>query len=96
VTIRYRIGVLSTQGEPVDSLTLTGYGSAISARNAGNALTAATRVAMRDAASKFLVQMPRQAIAIKLLAGQKLSIADANSVVDVVEAVPIAAPTPES
>ena len=29
VTIRYRIGVLSPQGEPVDTLTLTGYGSAM-------------------------------------------------------------------
>ncbi len=96
VTIRYRIGVLSPQGEPVDSLTLTGYGSAMGARNAGTSLTAATRVAMRDAASKFLVQMPRQALAKKLLAGQSLSAADASSVVDVVEAVPIKTATPES
>ena len=95
VTIRYRIGVLSPQGEPVDSLTLTGYGSAMGARNAGTSLTAATRVAMRDAASKFLVQMPRHSLAKKLLAGQNLSAADANRVVDVVEAVPIEAATPE-
>ena len=95
VTIRYRISVLSPQGEPVDSLTLTGYGSAMGARNAGTSLTAATRVAMRDAASKFLVQMPRQALARKLLAGQALSVADAASVVDVIEAVPIKADTPD-
>ncbi|MEO6185415.1 MAG: hypothetical protein ABIP38_06590 [Steroidobacteraceae bacterium] len=95
VTIRYRIGVLSPQGEPVDSLTLTGYGSAMGARNAGTSLTAATRVAMRDAASKFLVQMPRQALAKKLLSGQSLSAADASTVVDMVEAVPIKAATPD-
>jgi hypothetical protein len=97
VTIRYRIAVLSPQGEAVDSLTLTGYGSAIGGRNAGNSLTAATRVAMRDAASKFLVQMPRQAVASKLMAGQNLSAADVSSVAaDIVEAVPIKAVTPDS
>jgi hypothetical protein len=93
VTIRYRISVQSPQGEPVDSLTLTGYGSALGAGGASASLTEATRVAMRDAAAKFLVQMPRQALTKKLLAGQALSAADARSaVVDIIEAVPIDAP----
>ncbi len=90
VTIRYRIAVLDPAGEPVDSFTLTGYGSAFGKRGQESSLTAATQVAMRDAAAKFLVQMPRQSIAQKLIAGQALSAADkATIAVDVVETVPI-------
>jgi hypothetical protein len=90
VTIRYRIAVLTPQGEPVDSLTLTGYGSARDQGRASQALTAATRAAMRDAAAKFLVQAPRQAVVAKLEGGQVLSAADSTALaVDVVEAVPI-------
>jgi hypothetical protein len=90
VTIRYRIEVLDPNGTQVDSFKLSGYGSSFGERGSEAALTAATRAAMRDAASKFLVQMPRQALTQKLIAGQALSVADKPQVtVDVVEAVPI-------
>jgi hypothetical protein len=89
VTIRYRIGITAPTGETIDSLTLTGYGSTRGGR-AANALTRATRSAMRDAAAKFLVQMPQQPLARKLVQGQVLSIADAAAAkVDVIETVPI-------
>ncbi len=90
VTIRYRIDVLSPQGEPVDTLTLTGYGSAKGERRSAVSLTDATRSAMRDAAAKLLVQLPRQPQTRKLVAGQSLTAADASSsAVDVIELVPI-------
>jgi len=93
VTVRYRIGVLTPQGEPVDTLVLTGYGSALGAGGSGKSLTAATQAAMRDAAAKFLVQMPRQPLAQKLIAGQVLTAADAAAAkVDVIEVVPIEPP----
>jgi hypothetical protein len=89
VTLRYRIGITSPAGEPIDTLTLTGYGSARGGR-AANALTRATRAAMRDAAAKFLVQMPRQPLAQKLRNGEVLSAADgAAALVEVIETVPI-------
>lgn len=91
VTIRYRIIILGQDGAAIDALTLTGYGSARGGR-AGSALTRATRAAMRDAAAKFLVQMPRQPLTQKLVAGQALTAADVAAVaVDIVEAVPIEA-----
>jgi len=90
VTLRYRIAVLDPAGAAVDSFSLTGYGSSYGERSAESSLTAATRSAMRDAAAKFLVQMPRQALAQKLVAGQAVSAADkASAAVDVVETVPI-------
>jgi hypothetical protein len=90
VTIRYRIGVLTPQGEPVDTLVFTGYGSALGAGGSTKSLTAATHAAMRDAAAKFLVQMPRQPLANKLLAGETLTSTDgATANIDIVEAVPI-------
>jgi hypothetical protein len=96
VTIRYRIEVLDPAGTPVDTFKLSGYGSAFGQRGAEASLLAATRAAMRDAAAKFLVQMPRQALAQKLMAGQPLSVADkAQVAVDVIETVPID-PAPSS
>ena len=96
VTIRYRIEVLDPNGAPVDTFKLSGYGSAFGQRGGEASLLAATRAAMRDAAAKFLVQMPRQPLAQKLLAGQPLSVADKPQVaVDVIEAVPID-PAPSS
>lgn len=90
VTIRYRIGVLAPDGGAVDTLVLTGYGSARSAGGSDTSLTAATHSAMRDAAAKFLVQMPRQPLAQKLKSGEALDGSDGQSaLVDVVEAVPI-------
>lgn len=93
VSIRYRIAVLDPAGAPVDTFTLTGYGSSVGERGSEASLTAATRAAMRDASAKFLVQMPRQSLAQKLLAGQRVSVADrAAASVDVVEMVPIDPP----
>ncbi len=90
VTLRYRIQVLDPAGGQVDALTLNGYGSALGSRGTEGSLIAATHSAMRDAASKFLVQMPRQGMAQKLVAGQPLSSADRAVVkVDIVETVPI-------
>jgi hypothetical protein len=90
-TIRYRIIILGQDGTAIDALTMTGYGSARGGR-AGNALTRATRAAMRDASAKFLVQLPRQPLAQKLIAGRALSAADVQAVqVDIVETVPIEA-----
>lgn len=94
VTIRYRIGVLGPRGETIDNLTLTGYGSARRGR-AGTAMERATEVAMRDAAAKFLVQLPRQPLAAKLAAGAPLTAEDAAAAqIDVIEAVPIEAVAP--
>jgi len=94
VTIRYMIALTSTDGEPVDNLSLTGYGSTRGGR-AGNALTSATLAAMRDAAAKFLVQLPRLPVGRKLAAGEVLTGADAASAArDIIEAVPIE-PEPE-
>lgn len=90
VTIRYRIGVLDPAGTPVDSFTLTGYGSSIGEHGSEASLAAATGAAMRDAAAKFLVQLPRQALAQKLATGAQITVADKAVVtVDVVEMVPI-------
>jgi hypothetical protein len=89
VTIRYRIGVLSPQGEPADSLTLTGYGSAGDAGRAAPSLVNATRAAMRDAAAKLLVQMPRQPVAERLVAGETLRAGESTVAVDPIETVPI-------
>ncbi|MBK6673196.1 MAG: hypothetical protein IPG49_06775 [Proteobacteria bacterium] len=91
VTIRYRIGVFTPQGEPADSLTLTGYGSAGDAGRAAPSLVNATRAAMRDAAAKLLVQMPRQPVAQKLVAGEILRAGESTVMVDPIETVPIEA-----
>lgn len=89
VTIRYRIGVLTPQGEPADSMTLTGYGSAADTGRAAPSLVNATRAAMRDAAAKLLVQMPRQPAAQKLVAGETLRGGEGAAAVDPIETVPI-------
>src|SRR5690606_41910193 len=91
VTIRYNIALSGTDGQVIDNLSLTGYGSARGGR-AASALTRATHSAMRDAAAKFLVQMPRLPMAQKLVAGDQLTPDDAaTSQDDVVETVPIEA-----
>lgn len=89
VTIRYRIGVLTPQGEAADSMTLTGYGSAADTGRAAPSLANATRAAMRDAAAKLLVQMPRQPVAQKLVAGETLRAGDRAALIDPIETVPI-------
>jgi hypothetical protein len=91
-TIRYRINVYTPQGEKVDTLTLTGYGSALAkGMSNGKPLERATLAAMRDAAAKFLVQFPQQAAAQQLAHDEPLSV---QSGVDtaanvLIEAVPI-------
>ncbi len=92
VTIRYRINVYTPQGEKVDTLTLTGYGSALAKGiSNGKPLERATLAAMRDAAAKFLVQFPEQAAGQQLAHDEPLSV---QSGVDTaenlqIEAVPI-------
>lgn len=74
VTIRYQIGIFAPNGEPVDTLTLTGYGSGPAPKigNGEEELGIAAYAAMRDAAAKFLTQFPGLEIAKPLLASQAL------------------------
>jgi len=92
VTIRYRINVYTPQGEKVDTLTLTGYGSALAkGMSNGKPLERATLAAMRDAAAKFLVQFPEQAAGQQLARDEPLSVQSGVDTADTVqiEAVPI-------
>ncbi|MEP7312160.1 MAG: hypothetical protein ABI859_06235 [Pseudomonadota bacterium] len=89
VTIRYRIDVLTPAGEEADSLTLTGYGSSLDKGGAGKSLERATVAAMRDAAAKFLVQLPRQPRIVALRNGEPLSPGLPATEVDEIETVPI-------
>jgi hypothetical protein len=74
VTIRYLIHIYAPDGQLVDTLTLTGYGSGPAPRigNGQEELAIATYAAMRDAAAKFLVQFPELDIAKPLMASQAL------------------------
>ncbi len=74
VTIRYQIAIYAPNGEPVDTLTLTGYGSGPAPKigNGEEELGIAAYAAMRDAAAKFLTQFPGLDIAKPLLASQAL------------------------
>jgi len=74
VTIRYQILIYAPGGEPVDTLTLTGYGSGPAPKigNGEEELAIATFAAMRDAAAKFLTQFPGLDVAKPLLASQAL------------------------
>jgi hypothetical protein len=89
VTIRYRIVVLTPAGEQADVLSLTGYGSARDKGGDRKSLETATLSAMRDAAAKFLVQLPRQPLAAQLRAGQVVQAGTAVAAVDAIEVVPI-------
>jgi hypothetical protein len=92
-TIRYRLGVFSPSGQPVDSLTLTGYGNSYDDGGAKSSLDHAARAAMRDTSAKFLVQLPRQPIAARLASGQIIDVPTAPVLTaDVIEAVPINPP----
>ena len=75
VTIRYRINVYAPNGERYDSLTLTGYGTAL-AGSMGSAepMEEATKAAMRDAASRFLTQFPETQVAKVLAGGKRLEV----------------------
>jgi hypothetical protein len=74
VTIRYQIAIFAPNGEPVDTLTLTGYGSGPAPKigNGEEELAIAAYAAMRDAAAKFLTQFTGLDVAKPLLASQAL------------------------
>ncbi len=74
VTIRYNINIYAPNGEQVDTLTLTGYGSGPAPKigNGEEELAIATFAAMRDAAAKFLTQFQGLDIAKPLLASHAL------------------------
>jgi hypothetical protein len=74
VTIRYQIAIYAPNGEPVDTLTLTGYGSGPAPKigNGAVELAIAAYAAMRDAAAKFLTQFPNLDVAKPLLVSQAL------------------------
>jgi len=74
VTIRYQIGIFAPGGQPVDTLTLTGYGSGPAPKigNGAEELAIAAYAAMRDAAAKFLTQFQGLDVAKPLLASQAL------------------------
>ena len=92
-TIRYRLGVFSPTGQPVDSLTLTGYGNSFDEGGPKSSLDHAARAAMRDTSAKFLVQLPRQPIAARLATGAVIDVPTAPMLsADVIEAVPINPP----
>ncbi|HEU5138318.1 MAG TPA: hypothetical protein VFU13_24440 [Steroidobacteraceae bacterium] len=74
VTIRYQIYIYAPNGELVDTLTLTGYGSGPAPKigNGEEELGIAAYAAMRDAAAKFLTQFQGLDLAKPLLASQAL------------------------
>jgi hypothetical protein len=74
VTIRYQIYIYSPDGQQVDMLTLTGYGSGPAPKigNGEEELAIAAYAAMRDAAAKFLTQFQSLDVAKPLLASQAL------------------------
>ena len=74
VTIRYQILIYAPNGELVETLTLTGYGSGPAPKigNGEEELGIAAFAAMRDAAAKFLTQFPTLEVAKPLLASQAL------------------------
>jgi len=75
VTIRYQIFTYAPNGELVDTLTLTGYGSGPAPKigNGEEELGIAAYAAMRDAAAKFLTQFQGLELAKPLLASQALT-----------------------
>jgi hypothetical protein len=92
VTLRYRINLYTPQGERLDTLTLTGYGSALAkGMSNGGMLERATLAAMRDAAAKFLVQFPSQPPGQLLAHDEPLVVQASVSTADnlSIEAVPI-------
>jgi hypothetical protein len=101
VTIRYQIFIYAPDGQQVDMLTLTGYGSGPAPRigNGEEELAVASYAAMRDAAAKFLTQFQSLDVAKPLLASQPLvpkaapvagsADAAAAEAVSVIEMVPI-------
>jgi hypothetical protein len=101
VTIRYQIFIYAPDGQQVDVLTLTGYGSGPAPKigNGEEELGIAAYAAMRDAAAKFLTQFQGLDVAKPLLASQTLAPkaapvpgsaeAAAAAAVQAIEALPI-------
>lgn len=92
VTLRYRINLYTPQGEKLDTLTLSGYGSALAkGMSNGGPLERATLAAMRDAAAKFLVQFPSAAPGQVLARDEPLALQPSVTTADnlAIEAVPI-------
>lgn len=87
-TIRYRLDVHAPDGEPVDTLTLSGYGSARDGGGQAASLRRATLAAMRDAAAKFLVQFPAHPVATSLKQGEPVRVS-ATAPREEMEMVPI-------
>jgi hypothetical protein len=93
VTIKYRLNIFAPDGRLADSLTFTGYGSAVSSgMTSTKPMLLATRKAMRDAAAKFLVQFPEQDVVKKLVAGLPLTSGDGVAGSGTLETVPILDP----
>jgi hypothetical protein len=94
VTIRYRINVYNTAGELHDMLSLTGYGTSFAeGLGSGPPIEQATRMAMRDAAARFLTQFSSLSLAEDLIAKRPLeALNSAESLAAAaaeIEAVPI-------
>lgn len=92
VSIRYRIDVRTANGERYDSLTLTGYGTAMAGGfGSSESIEAATLAAKRDAAAKFLTQAGALPLVKELSAGRNLqAVPEAAAVAAVsIEALPI-------
>jgi len=90
VTIKYRVNLSTPAGALVDSYQFTGYGTADSGgMSSEKPMKAATTMAMRDAAAKFLVQFPEQASVKRLVHGETLLAADAGQGTTEAEEVPM-------
>lgn len=92
VSIRYRIDVRTANGERYDSLTLTGYGTAMSSGfGSSESIEAATLAAKRDAAAKFLTQFGALPLVKELSAGRSLQATPEAAAIAAVkiEALPI-------
>ena len=69
-SLRYTIRLYTPQGQLLEAWTFTGYGSQAGSAFPGKgdeALEAATRLALRDAAAKLAAEFPEQAIGRSLL-----------------------------
>ena len=90
VTIKYRLNLDTPAGAPIDSFQFTGYGTAQSAgMSAEKPMMAATVVAMRDAAAKFLVQFSEQPSVKRLALGEAVLVAEIGQGTSESEEVPM-------
>jgi hypothetical protein len=90
VTIKYRLNLDTPSGAPIDSYQFTGYGTAESGgMSAEKPMMAATVVAMRDAAAKFLVQFSEQPAVKRLALGEAVLVAEIGQGTSESEEVPM-------